>query len=64
MHLNTFLSSLNLMTLVIVALALAVALIVFLRRPSNRHPLEDRQDRNVGQDLDAGRDAPVHSKPE
>lgn len=56
-----FLASLNLGTLLIVFAVVAVALIVFLRKRSNRHPLEGRQERNVGADLDAGRAAPDHN---
>ncbi|HVF95199.1 MAG TPA: hypothetical protein VM900_12875 [Sphingomonas sp.] len=58
---NDFLASLNLSTLVIVALVVAVAFAYFLRKRSNRHPLEGRQERNVAADLDAGREAPDHS---
>lgn len=61
MNLSEMLASLNIGTLVIVALVLAVALLLFLRRRSNRHPLEGRQERNVAADLDAGRKAPEHS---
>jgi membrane protein implicated in regulation of membrane protease activity len=56
-----FLASLNLGTLVIVAAIVAIAFAYFLRKRSNRHPLEGRQERNVGADLDAGRKAPDHS---
>ena len=56
-----FLSSLNLGTLVIVFLIVALGFAYFLRRRSNRHPMEGRQERNVAEDLDAGRDAPDHS---
>jgi len=56
-----FLASLNLGTLVIVALVVAIAFAFFLRKRSNRHPLEGRQERNVGADVDAGREAPDHS---
>lgn len=55
------LSSLNLMTLVVVFLVVAAAFIFFLRKRSNRHPLDDRQERNVGADLDANRAAPDHT---
>ncbi len=58
---NEFLGSLNLMTLVVVFLVVAAAFIFFLRKRSNRHPLEGRQERNVGADLDAERPAPDHS---
>jgi hypothetical protein len=53
-----FLSSLNLGTLIIAAAIVAIALAFFLRRRSNRHPLEGREERNVARDLDAGRPAP------
>ena len=56
-----FLASLNLGTLVIVALVVAIAFAFFLRKRSNRHPLVGRQERNVGADVDAGREAPDHS---
>ncbi len=56
-----FLSSLNLGTLVIVFLIVAIAFAYFLRRRSNRLPMEGRQERNVAEDLDAGRSAPDHS---
>lgn len=56
-----FLSSLNLMTLVGVFLVVAIGFVYFLRRRSNRHPLEGREERNVARDLDAARDAPDHS---
>jgi LPXTG-motif cell wall-anchored protein len=56
-----YLSSQNLMILVAGALVLAIALAWFLRKRSNRHPMEGRQERNVGADLDAGRKAPDHS---
>lgn len=55
------LSSLNLMTLIGVFVIVAIAFIVFLRKRSNRHPLEGRQERNVGADLSADRAAPDHS---
>ena len=56
-----FLSSLNLGTLLIVFVIVAAGLIYFLRKRSNRHPLEGRQERNVGADLDANRPAPDHN---
>ncbi len=56
-----FLASLNLGTLVIVFLVVAAGLMYFLRRRSNRHPLEGRRERNVGADLDAGREPPDHN---
>ena len=56
-----FLSSLNLMTLVVVFLVVAGAFIFFLRKRSNRHPLDGRQERNVGADLDANRAARDHT---
>lgn len=58
---TNFLSSLNLGTLVIVVLVVAIGFAYFLRRRSNRRPLEGREERNVAQDLDAGRDPPDHS---
>lgn len=56
-----FLASLNLGTLVIFLIIVAIGFAFFLRRRSNRHPLEGRQERNVAQDLDAGREPPDHS---
>lgn len=56
-----YLSSQNLMILVTGALLAAIALAFFLRKRSNRHPMEGREERNVGADLDAGRKAPDHS---
>ena len=56
-----FLSSLNLFTLVAVLAVVGIALLLFLRKRSNRHPLEGRQERNIARDLDAERDAPDHS---
>ncbi|MEG3163123.1 LPXTG cell wall anchor domain-containing protein [Sphingomonas sp. PB2P19] len=55
------LSSLNLMTLIGVFVIVAIGFIFFLRRRSNRRPLEGREERNVARDLDAGRPAPDHS---
>ena len=56
-----FLASLNQFTLVIVFVIAALGFAWFLRRRSNRHPLEGREERNVAKDLDAGRKAPDHS---
>lgn len=58
---NDLLSSLNLGTLVIGALIVILALVFFLRKRSNRHSMDGRQERNVAADLDAGREAPDHS---
>ena len=58
---NGLLSSLNLFTLIAVVLLVAIGFAYFLRKRSNRHPLEGRQERNVAKDLDAGRDAPDHT---
>ncbi|MEN2786662.1 hypothetical protein ACFOKI_01820 [Sphingomonas qilianensis] len=57
----TFLSSLNLGTLVIVVVIVAIGFAYFLRKRSNRHPLDGREERNVARDLDAGREPPDHS---
>ncbi len=59
----TLLSSLNLVTLVLVFVIVAGVLIYFLRKRSNRQPLEGRRERNIGADLDAGRAAPDHNPP-
>ena len=56
-----FLSSLNLGTLIIVFVIAALGFAYFLRRRSNRHPMEGREERNIARDLDAGREAPDHS---
>ena len=58
---STFLSSLNLGTLVVVLVIVAIGFAYFLRKRSNRRPLEGREERNVARDLDAGREAPDHS---
>jgi amino acid transporter len=58
-----FLASLNLATFVIVFIVAALALFFFLRRRSDAHPLEGREERNVARDLDAGRPAPPRSPP-
>ena len=55
-----YLSAQNLMILGIGLLAAVIALAWFLRKRSNRHPLEGSQERNVAADLDAGRKAPDH----
>ena len=56
-----YLSAQNL-TILLSGLVLGlVALALFMRKRANRHPMEGRQDRNVGADLDAGRKAPDHS---
>lgn len=55
------LSSLNLMTLVVVAAIVAIGFALFMRRRSNRHPLEGRQERNIARDLDEGNTPPDHS---
>jgi hypothetical protein len=57
-----YLSSQNLMILVTGFVVAAIAFAFFMRKRSNRHPLEGRQERNVGADLDAGRKAPEHSR--
>lgn len=58
---SEYLSSQNLMILVTGFLVAAIAFAFFMRKRSNRHPLEGRQERNVAADLDAGRKAPDHS---
>lgn len=52
---SELLPSLNLATLVIVLLVVGIGFLYFLRKRSNRHPMEGREERNVGADLDAGR---------
>ena len=61
MSTSNFLGSLNLGTLVIVFLIVAAGFIFFLRKRSNRHPMDGHRERNVGADLDVGRDPPDHS---
>jgi hypothetical protein len=56
-----FLSSLNLGTLIIVFVIVAAAFAYFLRKRSNRHPMEGRSERNVAKDLDENRQPPDHS---
>ena len=58
---NGFLSALNLGTLLIVLAVVGIAFAYFMRRRSNRHPLEGRQERNVAADIDADRGPPLHS---
>jgi LPXTG-motif cell wall-anchored protein len=58
-----FLSSLNLMTLVGVLIVVAIGFVYFLRKRSNRHSLDGKQERNVGRDLDARKSAPDHLPP-
>lgn len=57
-----FLASQNLMTLVLVVVIVAIGFAYFLRKRSNRHSMDGRQERNVAADLDAGRKAPDHSR--
>jgi hypothetical protein len=49
---------LNLGTLLIVLVVAAIGFAIFLRKRSNRHPMEGIRERNVAADLDAGRAAP------
>jgi preprotein translocase subunit YajC len=56
-----FLSAQNLMTLIAIFVIAAVAFMFFMRKRSNREPMEGRRERNVAADLDAGRKAPDHS---
>ncbi len=57
MSLSEMLPSLNLMTLLIPLVIVAIGFAYFLRKRSNRHPMEGRQERNIAADLDAGRGA-------
>ena len=61
MSTTEYLSSQNLMILISGFVVAAIAFMYFMRKRSNRHPMEGRQERNVGADLDAGRKAPDHS---
>lgn len=56
-----FLSTLNLGTLAIVLVIVAVLFAFFLRKRNNRHPMDGRQERNVAADIDSGRGAPDRS---
>ena len=58
---SELLSSLSLGTLIVVAAIIAIVLALFLRRRSNRRPLEGRVERNVGAEIDAGKRAPDRS---
>ena len=58
---TSFLGSLNLTTLILAVVIVAIGFAIFLRRRSNRHPMEDREERNVARDLDNGRSAEDHS---
>lgn len=49
------LSALNIFTLVIVAAVLLAALLLFLRKKGNRHPMENQREENIAQRLDAGK---------
>lgn len=50
--------SLMLMTLGAVILILAIMLIMFLRRRSNRHPMKGQPERHVGREIDEGKRGP------
>lgn len=50
---NELLPSLNLATLVIVLVALAIVFAFFLRKRSHRRPMENTPERNIAADLDA-----------
>lgn len=51
MQLPSFLASLNLVTLVIIVLIASVGLALFLRKRSNRHPMDSQH----GHDIEAQR---------
>ena len=53
MNTPDMLASLNLMTLVSVAVALLVLYLLFMRKKSNRHPLAGKEDDHIGERLDA-----------
>ena len=61
MRWHEMLTSLNLVTLILAVVIVGAGFAFFLRKRGNRHPLEGREERNVGADLDAGRAAPDHS---
>ena len=54
---------LNLGTLISVLVIAAIGFAYFMRKRSNRHPMEGIRERNVGADLDAGRAAPESNRP-
>lgn len=56
-----FLSSLNLMTLVVVLVIVVFSYAYFMRKRSHRKPMEGRQERNIAKDIDAGRPPPDRS---
>jgi hypothetical protein len=43
------------MTLGVVAVIAVVLLVWHLRKPSNRHPMDDQPDKNIAQEIDSGR---------
>jgi hypothetical protein len=55
------LSLLSLATLGIVLLIAAAGFVYFIRRKSNRDPMNGRQERNIAKDLDGGQEPPNHS---
>lgn len=58
---HKFLSSLNLMTLIVVLVFIILVYAYFMRKRSNRRPMEGQQERNVSKDIDAGHPPPDHS---
>lgn len=43
------------MTLGVVFVVVVALLIWHLRKPSNRHPMEDQPEKNIAQEIDSGR---------
>ena len=54
MLMNEMVPSLMFATLGLGLLVLVVILVMFLRRRSNRHPMDDQPDRNVSKEIDRG----------
>ena len=57
MSTNELVPGLGLSTLLIVLAVAAVIFLLFMRRRSNRHPMEGERERNVARDIDQGRDS-------
>jgi hypothetical protein len=55
------LSSLSLATLGIVLLIAVIVFGYFIRKRSNRHPMDGRQERNIAKDMDSGQTPHDHS---
>ncbi len=51
---------LNLTTLIVFALILLGVLLLFLRKRSNRHPMEGQHEENIAKRIDESRDTREH----